>query len=126
VPKSESGDYWIARQASLRSLPKVGCKPGDDNREIRTLETAHKSPLDPSPIAPLTPYDLASLLKGAFAFTVFALLFLFAGILLHIVSRIRWSSLPDAFWWAPSGGLRRTLPMRGYRQRPGGPSARPE
>jgi len=38
-----------------------------------------------------------SLLKGAFALTVFALLFLFAGILPHIVSRIRWSSLPDAF-----------------------------
>src|SRR6266853_368009 len=50
-----------------------------------------------SPFAPLTPHNLVSLLKGAFALTVFALLFLFPGILLHIVSRIRWSSLPDAF-----------------------------
>jgi hypothetical protein len=50
-------------------------------------------PLNPGPVAPLAPYDLVALFKGAFAFAIFALLFLFAGDLLHIVPRIGWSSL---------------------------------
>jgi hypothetical protein len=43
------------------------------------------SALDAGPIAPLTPHDLVSLLKGAFAFAIFAILFLFAGIFPHII-----------------------------------------
>jgi len=46
---------------------------------------AVESPLDPGPIAPLTPHDLVSLLKGAFALAILALLLLLASTLLHIV-----------------------------------------
>jgi hypothetical protein len=47
-----------------------------------------RSPLDPSPVAPLTPHDLVALLKGAFAFAIFTLGFLFAGVRPHIVAPI--------------------------------------
>jgi hypothetical protein len=53
------------------------------------------SPLDAGPIAPLTPHDLLSLLKGAFAFAIFTFLFLFGGVLLHFVPRIRWPALNE-------------------------------
>jgi hypothetical protein len=36
-------------------------------------------------MASLTSHDLVSLLKGAFTFTIFALLYLFARILLNII-----------------------------------------
>jgi len=77
----------------------------------------YSSPLDPGPIAPLTPDDLVSLLKGALAFAIFTLLFLFAGVLLHFVPRIRWPSLKKHLRRRLRRGLkmvRDTGPVRGF------------
>ena len=42
-----------------------------------------RSPLDPGPVAALAPHHLVSLLEGALAFAILALLFLLAAALLH-------------------------------------------
>jgi hypothetical protein len=61
-------------------------------------------------MASLTPHDPVSLLEGAFAFAIFALLYFFAGVLLHIASRIRLSSLTQSL----RRGLPAVYPLRFY------------
>jgi hypothetical protein len=54
-------------------------------RALRAHTRPLSSPLDPGPVAALAPHHLVSLLEGALAFAILALLLLLAGTLLHWV-----------------------------------------